>query len=904
MLAPEIEAAILKYAQQYNLDPNRIRALVNTESGGNKDAVSEVGAKGLMQIYSEAPIIDALRTKHLTKRPDLNTVDGQIQAGTAYLAHLRDTYNVGETEDRLLYMYNGGPKMRNAPNNATEAELAHAARRAGFPDFDASQNFNYASKVKASFDQFSGGDTGGSTTEINAANDQGSQVSASNTEGRGTDTSTLGGTNAQGQVSTSTTTTTPTTTGSSTNTTTSGTNAQVDEGGINPTVDAAYTEAQTSLEAAIKSTQASNANLNSNLSKVNTPEDISATLADNLANLRKFQANANEVLTDNMKQAVEADATRRETQKSIYGRHDYDPTDPQSKWNDTLAEQVHIEDRLKATQRATRRVADAPAWSGSWVYNTLFGNPYEQGARDLTTQASQLNQSTTAIRGGLAEQAKVAQSFLQNPQILNNQLQAKLKMLDIEQQTLTAEADLPLRQFEATASIAKTQASLAALQTAGENRTLDLQLKSVELDVKRAEAIKDGKADVRRERAQDLQYDISKLQFSNLTDDAEFNKTNKQLIQTLKLGKIKVESAEQQATLDELKRNSILLDNKDYMEGLTKNKQLELKQRNQLLLQKIQQQTQREQKGLVGGQVEIEALEQQEIKRAAALQEVTLDHQQNVWTNTLGKTTPLPNLAQDPGLARVLSTLAVGQSISDNPFVAAQTLEDVGAFNDADPTVALPLKVTIDQLTKQITAIPTIGSAKAASKLSAAEVRAAIKDPVNKVRTATNSGTMGAHPGGILPSTYLKVVADESNSLSKGMLADPAFVDKLQPNQSYAQMVSLVDQYSTETLGLKDITTRSNRIADYFKVAVDANNRFRRYNTIGLPQQTDIRVRGLPTIYREAPGTSLRQGGAITRVPTDIDGSLTSQADIIRLLGTGVLQGGGAAIGANITPTN
>ncbi|MEG0914856.1 MAG: lytic transglycosylase domain-containing protein, partial [Christensenellaceae bacterium] len=49
----EYKDLIVEYAQKYDLDPYFVAAIIHTESGYDKDAVSSAGAVGLMQIMPE-----------------------------------------------------------------------------------------------------------------------------------------------------------------------------------------------------------------------------------------------------------------------------------------------------------------------------------------------------------------------------------------------------------------------------------------------------------------------------------------------------------------------------------------------------------------------------------------------------------------------------------------------------------------------------------------------------------------------------------------------------------------------------------------------------------------------------------------------------------------------------------
>lgn len=83
---------------RHNLDPKLIHAVIEAESGGNANAVSPRGAKGLMQI-----------TPGICKRygvRDPFDIEQNINAGCAYLAHLLEILN-GDLE-RALAAYNCG----------------------------------------------------------------------------------------------------------------------------------------------------------------------------------------------------------------------------------------------------------------------------------------------------------------------------------------------------------------------------------------------------------------------------------------------------------------------------------------------------------------------------------------------------------------------------------------------------------------------------------------------------------------------------------------------------------------------------------------------------------------------------------------------------------------------------
>ncbi len=117
------QTLIEKYAAQNNVQPSLIKAVIQTESGGNPHSVSGAGAMGLMQLMpenvKEAGITDPFD-------PEQN-----IAAGTKQLAGLLSQYH-GDL-DLALAGYNAGP--------------GNVRKYGGVPPF--TETRNYIQRVRA-----------------------------------------------------------------------------------------------------------------------------------------------------------------------------------------------------------------------------------------------------------------------------------------------------------------------------------------------------------------------------------------------------------------------------------------------------------------------------------------------------------------------------------------------------------------------------------------------------------------------------------------------------------------------------------------------------------------------------------------------------------------------------------
>ncbi len=101
--APDVDALIVKYSQEYGVDPNIARAVAMQESGGRHDVVSPAGAIGTFQLMPDT-------AKELGVDP--HDLDQNIRGGIQYLKQMHDRY--GGNWDRALYAYNWGPGNMDA----------------------------------------------------------------------------------------------------------------------------------------------------------------------------------------------------------------------------------------------------------------------------------------------------------------------------------------------------------------------------------------------------------------------------------------------------------------------------------------------------------------------------------------------------------------------------------------------------------------------------------------------------------------------------------------------------------------------------------------------------------------------------------------------------------------------
>ena len=105
LLYPDI---VMEMSAEYQVDPYLVAAVIHCESSNNKEAVSPVGAMGLMQIMPDTGgwIAEKLEMEGFDQQqlfePEIN-----IRFGCWYLDYLSKKFNGNRTS--VLAAYNGGP---------------------------------------------------------------------------------------------------------------------------------------------------------------------------------------------------------------------------------------------------------------------------------------------------------------------------------------------------------------------------------------------------------------------------------------------------------------------------------------------------------------------------------------------------------------------------------------------------------------------------------------------------------------------------------------------------------------------------------------------------------------------------------------------------------------------------
>jgi hypothetical protein len=139
--AENLDPLIEKYSSQYKLEKELVKSLIQVSSGGNSRAVSQSGAKGLMQLPQD--IIKGLNIQ------DPYNPDENIRGGCKYLKTLLNQFSDIEM---AVAAFNSGPgqvqKYGKVPSNSETKKFVEAVMR----NYESLKKSNTESNVYGSWE--------------------------------------------------------------------------------------------------------------------------------------------------------------------------------------------------------------------------------------------------------------------------------------------------------------------------------------------------------------------------------------------------------------------------------------------------------------------------------------------------------------------------------------------------------------------------------------------------------------------------------------------------------------------------------------------------------------------------------------------------------------------------------
>ncbi len=142
------EDLIVKYADEYEIDPYFVAAVINTESGFDTQAVSGAGAMGLMQVMPETGewIAGKLKLEAFNKDMLLDP-ETNIEMGCWYLSFLKERF---PNEQTVMAAYNAGHgKVKEWLDDAQYSSDGAALDAIPFKETE-----NYVKKVTNAYEKY------------------------------------------------------------------------------------------------------------------------------------------------------------------------------------------------------------------------------------------------------------------------------------------------------------------------------------------------------------------------------------------------------------------------------------------------------------------------------------------------------------------------------------------------------------------------------------------------------------------------------------------------------------------------------------------------------------------------------------------------------------------------------
>lgn len=150
----DYEEYVIKYSNEYDIDPRFIFAIINTESHFDPEAESEVGARGLMQIMPDA--FDWIKFRLDDERDltfdDMYDPELNIQYGTYMLSYLYDDFDC--SYELAAGAYHQGMNAVHGWIDDGTIDPEHFSINENLDDVPSELTKDYIYKVMKAFDKY------------------------------------------------------------------------------------------------------------------------------------------------------------------------------------------------------------------------------------------------------------------------------------------------------------------------------------------------------------------------------------------------------------------------------------------------------------------------------------------------------------------------------------------------------------------------------------------------------------------------------------------------------------------------------------------------------------------------------------------------------------------------------
>ena len=601
-----------------------------------------------------------------------------------------------------------------------------------------------------------------------------------------------------------------------------------------------------------------------------------------------YDTSANSV-NSTLEAMKQQDLQKRQLVQGIQDAQNYDPLNPTSQWNSNLSTLAMIDRRMNATVLAEQRLQDASIMDrpADFLERVLFGNRYKTGAAELDTQRQRLDNTMTSVQNQLNSQAKVAAATqLSDPALLQAQLNADLQLAGIKKDVGIAQAEAPIKAFDAQARGISSLADLYAAQANAQAGVANTQIKAAEVQQTNMQnqiqaatlplqvegqvvGLETAKENLGQQRFQTSQQPVQAA-----ANQVNLQQAALQLAQNLRTApaetasqilQAEAKTVEAQAMLPTLRAKLAVVQQMesngqlataagvsalaDYNNAIVSFQEASTKASTGAAAKQVMAANATNDSVLkmqpITDKVNTKQAEVQMAEYARA--EKDQAQIQSGWNNLGLPPDQMPSLEilkgakYSKGVIPALIAANTGGRVAANTPKAVAVLSELGATNANTKYPALSF--TAGRAYETAKTVAAAQGPLDENSLETLDQSLINKEFIRQQSTASNIANTSNPTDvyGILPPSYVAPFASSQGSQAIAQ----HFVSKETAKQkigSYAEMLTEA-KAALDAAGIPKGVAQDKAVAEYFQAVVAANNKLRGYDLIGVPQQDGIKVK-------------------------------------------------------------